>query len=142
VGAKRLHQLSRQIVLPAFAPRVSARQDEQGGCAIDHDAAGMPDSHRIPRAIVDDEGKGHETRYLVMKPGRVVLTSAPLGEPLRLHASSSAHHGHGDKLTIAQPFARSSSEPLAGERLSLKRRHRERVAGLGEQVPLHEVASG
>jgi hypothetical protein len=100
-GTERPQDVRREVVFLTRALGIAARQKEEGGRVIDHDAPKMFDPPACTRAILDIELKADEGRYLFAKPRRVVLARAPCRESSQLCAPSAVHHRHVVKLTTA-----------------------------------------
>jgi hypothetical protein len=85
-------------VLAVDAAGIAAGYEKERGRAVDNDVPRMSISSHA-RPVLNVELEADKARHLILKPRRVILTPAPLCEPLRLHAVLTGVHQHGDNVT-------------------------------------------
>ena len=75
------HHKQRAIVAFPRAAGLRARNQEQSGSALDHDAPGVASAGGPPRTMLNIELEAEETDNLILESGRAVLALASGREP-------------------------------------------------------------
>jgi hypothetical protein len=90
---ERSHHGAGEIMVLPLAARVTARDEEQRGRAIDHDASRVPVAFDDASPILDAQLEVDQASDFVAEPRCFVFALSTIGEALRLGAiTSGVHH--------------------------------------------------